>query len=58
MPWEPDWAAKVRVKSVRSWIGRLRSSAHHEVNSKVFDVVRVRRDAIALSTCWRRVVFE
>jgi len=51
-------AKKVRVKPARSWIGRLRSSAHHEVNSKVFEVVRVRRDAVALSTCWRRVVLE
>jgi hypothetical protein len=36
-------AKKVFVKPTRSLIGRLRASAHHEVNSKLLDVLRTRR---------------
>jgi hypothetical protein len=39
-------------------IGRLRASAHHEVNSKLFEVLRVRRDAVALVEVLARVVLE
>ncbi len=51
-------AKNVLVNAVRSWIGRFVASAHHEVNSKLFDVFFVRFAPAASLMCWLRVVFE
>ena len=52
-------AKNVFVKPVRSWIGLFCASAHQDVNSKEFDVLRACASPPACSlTCWSRVVFE
>ena len=51
-------AKNVLVKPVRSWIGLLVASAHHEVNSNEFEVLRPSLHAADSSRCWRRVVLE
>ncbi len=51
-------AKNVLANAVRSWIGLFCASAHHDVNSNEFDVLRARLDPAASDRCSRRVVLE
>ena len=51
-------AKNVLANAVRSWIGLFVASAHHEVNSNEFEVLRTRFEPALSLTCWRRVVLE
>ena len=51
-------AKNVFANADKSVIGLFCASAHHDVNSKLFEVFRTRFDPAASLKCWRRVVLE